>query len=173
MSSLITIAEPPRSSETPDSTFEVIARRGPALTRVGRLYRGGAYLHVAAGDFSRRVEPDRDQQPSVPGNGCVGLDTGPWPCPNFRLDRNLHSRYRLLLNSQAATHPAIRTVGALDFFCDVGVRRAFALDCRRLRMALAYAHAAFRGPGSCRLSDLLPRSFRAPAGSNHGKNKIR
>jgi len=52
MSSLITIAEPPRSSETPDSTFEVIARREVRLSRVLAAYiAAGLIFMLLPGTF--------------------------------------------------------------------------------------------------------------------------
>ena len=49
--------------------------------------------------------------------------SGPWPRPDFRLDRHVHLRVRLLFHSQVSPHESIRAMGGMGVLgaVDLGV----------------------------------------------------
>src|SRR6478752_1371706 len=100
------------------------------------LYR--PRFHVVARDFLGCVEPDSNQFPAVHADGFLGVDSGARPRPDIRLDRNFHSRDRVLLDPQASPPQFVRSVcrvhrvGALDDW------RYQSMDLHCLQLALAH-----------------------------------
>src|SRR6185437_4260935 len=109
-----------------------------ALAFADRLCRRRIVLHAATRNFSGSMEPAFDQQPSLSRDCLSGVDTGARTRAGIRLDRQLHSGHRLLLDSEASADETFRSVGPLDFMVTVVFGGDAALDSRRLRMALAH-----------------------------------
>src|SRR5580765_4641553 len=105
-----------------------------------------AFFHAAPRDFSGSVEPHLDQWWTWQCD-LNKLDPGAWSCPDFWVDRDIHSGHWLLFDSQddRQERPAgsawVDCVAALDF------RRPLALGLRLLSSLLAHVAADFSYAG--------------------------
>ena len=127
---------------TPIEIFNISASRETTLSRLLTLYicTGLAFM-LLPGTFLG-VWNLIAISPSVHADGFLSMDSGARPRPDLRVDWNVHSRDRVLLDPQASPAEFVRCVCRIRRMGCLDDRRYDSLDLHRVHVALAHTLTA-------------------------------
>src|SRR6185369_15979266 len=103
----------------------------------------GAVLHAPAGYASGRMESFYDKRRSLSGFSACVVDSISRACSTVRLDWHLHSRNRILFNTELAQGDDFRFLGRLVDLVSLDLWRGDEMDSRNVPVGMASASSPF------------------------------